>query len=176
MKNYLKGCIVLASIIMILTFFIIKTHQYLRNAQSVLMELKMASEGRKSSYELMERSLLSNSSMVQAINVFSDKWDKFLKKSTEHSKILNDVVEMSFSNTVAIAEKQSQHEIFREKGVLKDSSIFISLKVVGKFERIYSWLGTVEEAYPHVRINELELVAENMNAALTLRLQIPIMI
>jgi len=176
MKDYLKGCIVLVSIIMILAFFIIKTHQYLRNAQSVLMELKMASEGSKSSYELMERSLLSNSSTIQAINVFSDKWDKFLKKSTEHRKILNDIVELSFSNTVAIAEKQSQHEISREKGVINDSSIFISLKVVGKFERIYGWLGAVEEAYPHVRINELELMSENMNAALTLRLQIPVMI
>lgn len=176
MKNYLKGCIVLVSIVVILVFFTIKTHWYLRSAQSDLMDLKMASEGSKSSYELMEQSLLSNSSTIQAINVFSEKWDKFLKKSTEHGKILNDIVELSFSNTVAIVEKKSQHETVREKGLVKDSSIFISLKAVGTFERIYEWLGAVEEAYPHVRINEFELVAENMNAALTLRLQIPIMI
>ena len=56
-----------------------------------------------------------------------------------------------------------------------EETIHLNLKVIGKFERIYAWLGEVESAFPQVKITELELTSENHNAALKLGLELPIM-
>lgn len=152
----------------------IKTHRYLGYSREVLMELKTNQEISKNDYKLIEQKLCSNGPLIQAINTFSEKWDRFFKKCADgHAKVLNDIVELSFLHTVAIAEKQSQQEIEHPQGAMKKSYIVIFLKAVGKFERIYGWLGAIEEAYPHARIDELELIAEYMNAAITLQLRIP---
>lgn len=175
MKNYLKGAIALATTIIMLIFLMLQSHWYLNGSRNTLMQLKGAREIRKRSYELMEQGLLANSQTVEVIDAFSETWKTFLGKSTDQNRVLNDMVELSFCNTVAVSEKTAQRLKINEGGVVKEA-VLISLKVVGKFERIYAWLGAVEEAYPHAKINELELMAENTNAALTLGLQIPVMI
>ncbi|OAI50697.1 hypothetical protein AYO37_00840 [Opitutia bacterium SCGC AG-212-L18] len=175
MKNYLKGGLVLVVITMGLVFLVLKSHRYLNESESVFRHLRSTHESNKSSYELMELGLLATHSTMQSIDAFLAKWEPFLNKSIDFNKVLNDIVELSFSNTVAIAEKTAHRLKLNEGDLLRDS-VLISLKVMGKFDRIYAWLGAIEEAYPHLKINELELTAENMNAALTLRLQLPVMI
>lgn len=175
MKNYWKGSLVLVSIMMTLIFFMFKFHWYLKESQNELVQLKSVSESSKSSYDQLNKDLLAHRLMMENMSGFLQSWEPFLLNSTDANKVLNEIVELSFSNALAVVEKTAQRRRENEKGILRES-IIIALKVVGKFERIYNWLGAVEKVYPHAKINELDLTAENMNAALSLSFELPIMI
>lgn len=133
-------------------------------------------ESRKSAikYKSIETKLEKNRGSIDSINAFSKGWETFLNKSMEPTKVLNDIVGLSFKNTVAVSEKSAQRS-HRGSSERIPETICLSLKVIGKFERIYSWLGQVEETYPQAKVTELELASENRNAALKLGLELPIM-
>lgn len=175
MKNYLKGIIILTIIIIIIFFLVSKLHRYLNDTRDRFLQLKEINEGNKKNYALMEEDLLAKRRLTQTIDGFLANWEPFLNKGIDSDKVLNDMVEISFLNTVAISEKSVQRLKVNENNTFKDILI-ISLKVIGKFERVYAWLGAVEEAYPHAKMSELELIAENKNAVLIVRFQLPVVI
>lgn len=175
MKRYFKGILFLGVMIIFLLFVLLFGKKALDNTQSVLLEMRERGENNTVRYEKMKEDLLVNSQTIEALSEFSQSWKQCLVNGTDPNKVLNDIVGLSFKHTVAVSEKSAQRSKVTEKGVVKET-ISLTLKVVGKFERIYAWLGAVEEAYPYAKINQLELMAENMNAALTLGLQLPIII
>lgn len=175
MKRYYKGMLLLGVIIISLLFVLIFGKKTLNNTQSVLLEMRKRGESNTLRYERMKEDLIVNSQTIEVLNEISQSWKQCFMHGTDPNKVLNDIVGLSFKHTVAVSEKSAQRSKFTERGMVNES-ISLTLKVVGKFERIYAWLGAVEEAYPYAKINQLELMAENMNAALTLGLQLPIII
>lgn len=174
MKNYIKGIFILGISIIGILYIGIKFYQSLIRAKSVFIQVRKENENNKKTYELIQKGLLTNSPSMKTINNFSKSWETFLNNSNDSNVILSNIVQLSFKNSVVVSEKFAQRQKLPNNDILKES-ILINLKVVGKFERIYEWLGEVEKAYPQAKINNLELMTENMNAALILGIEIPIL-
>lgn len=175
MKNYFKGFFLLVLLSVGVFYGVMKSQNIFNNAKNVLIALKNKSANNKAIYESMQQGLFENSQIMETLDTFSESWDKHLVNSNDPSKMLSDLIELSFENALVVSEKSEQRTKINEKGIQKES-ILIKLKVLGKFECIYAWLGAIEEAYPLAKINEFDLRAENMNAALILGLHIPILI
>lgn len=175
MNNYYKGIITLGIIMMGILFIDIQSYKSLRCSRTLLSELKDKKDSDKTHYEAIKKELLVNDQIVEKIDKFSKTWEPFLKNTNDANKILSDVIALAFKNSLVISEKFSERKKTSDQDVLKEI-IVINLKVIGRFERIYSWLGAIEEAYPQAKINNLELLTENMNAALILGLAIPIIL
>jgi hypothetical protein len=171
MKNYFKGILMLGLILTVIFSIGIKSYKASIHTKNILRGMQEKRANSPTSNELQQQELLVNSHIIKTLNEFSQSWEKLLSRH-DPNKILSDLVELSFENTVAVSEKSAQCLQTSDQGIQKES-ILVSLKVVGKFERIYAWLGAIEEAYPQAKISELDLMAESMNAALTLKLQIP---
>ncbi|PWU06487.1 MAG: hypothetical protein C5B43_01700 [Verrucomicrobia bacterium] len=175
MNNYYKGIIVLAIIIVGILFIGIQSFKSLDLTKNLLNELRNKNESDKTHYEGIKRELLVNDQTIKKIEEFSRTWEPFLKSASDTNKILSDLIALAFKNSLIISEKFSERKRNSDQDAFKEI-IVINLKVTGTFARIYSWLGTVEEAYPQAKINNLELLSENMNAALILGLVIPIIL
>ena len=175
MKHYLQGLLLLVAMLLAVGLIAVKVNKRLTFAKNGLTQVQEQARSKKVAYKAIEHHLSQSSGYAELINDFLKQWEVFFKKSSEAPKVLNDIVGLSFKNTVAVSEKSAQRSRFGTAEGAQDS-IVLSLKVIGKFERIYGWLGEVEEAYPQARITELELGSENKNAALRLKLEIPIVI
>ncbi len=173
MKNYFKGILILVLVITSLFYIGIKFYKASTHTKNILRGMQEKRANSSTSNELQQQELLVNSHIMKTLDAFSQNWEKHLGRQ-DPNKVLSDLVELSFENTVAVSEKSVQCLKASEQGIQKEL-LLVSLKVVGKFERIYAWLGAVEQAYPQAKISEFDLMTENMNAALTLRLQIPVM-
>ena len=175
MKYYIKGLLLLGVILVAAGLVAFKMNNKLAYSRNELVKLQEQARSKKVIYKTIEHKVAQSGDYSSVIDGFLEKWKPFCEKSTDAPRVLNDIVGLSFKNTVAVSEKSAQRSRY---GIAEGSqeSILISLKVIGKFDRIYSWLGEVEEAYPQALVTELELASENKNAALKLKLEIPIVI
>ena len=173
MKNYLKGLILLGLTLILGGITIMKAGNRLRHANEEATQLRNESRGNNIRYKSLEVKFEKNRKNSHSMHAFSKEWEHYLKRSEDAPKILNEIVGLSFKNTVAVSEKSVQKTRLEGfEGI--EETIRLNLKVIGKFERIYAWLGEVELAFPQVKITELELASENRNATLKLGLELPI--
>lgn len=174
LKWYRDGFVGLGFVILILAIGVFAINKYFNVINSQLKHLQVS--GRNRSIELASSALSRKDSEVRlkSLDPFMKSWSPYLEQTQEAPKVLNDIVSFSFKNTIAVAEKSAQ--IGRSTPIAGvDSSILITLKVIGKFERIYHWLGEIESKYPHALISELILKSENRNAAVKLTLDLPLL-
>lgn len=173
MKNYFKGFLLLGFSLVLMVVLVVQSNKALNASNEKILNIKKESKIRYFNYKSIEDKLNKNKININSVNDFSKRWDKYLEKSLNAPEVLNDIVGLSFRNTVAVSEKSVQRSHLEIDGVKE--SIILSLKVIGKFQRIYAWLGEVESTYPHAKIVELEFTSENRNTALKLGIILPIM-